>query len=243
MPTSRQRWSIVAIFFAFMLLHQTDRLLIGPLTTPIMDTFHINEAEMGLVSTLALAVGGILYPIWGYLYDRYARSKLLALASFIWGCTTWLSAIAPTFGSFLVTRASTGIDDSSYPGLNSLISDYFGPGLRGRIYGILQLSQPLGYLLGMILAIALGGIIGWRGVYYITGSLGVVLAVVIFRAVKEAPRGRAEPEMADLAKVGVYHFDKKVALTLIRRPSMILLFIQGFANFIRECYQLKGEKI
>ena len=28
---------------------------------------------------------------------------------------------------FLVTRSSTGIDDPSYPGLYSLVSDYFGP--------------------------------------------------------------------------------------------------------------------
>lgn len=51
-----------------------------------------------------------------YLYDRYTRPKLLAAAAFIWGATTWLSAVAPTYPAFLATRASTGIDDSSYPG-------------------------------------------------------------------------------------------------------------------------------
>ncbi len=110
-----------------MLLHQSDKLLIGPLTTPIMETFGIDEVQMGAVSTGALLVGAMMYPLWGYLYDRYARSKLLALASFIWGATTWLNAIAPTYPAFLVTRASTGVDDSSYPGIYSLISDYFGP--------------------------------------------------------------------------------------------------------------------
>jgi MFS family permease len=227
---SRQgnRWSIVVIFFFFMLLHQSDRLLIGPLTTPIMETFHIDEAQMGAVFTGAVLVGGILYPIWGYLYDRFARARLLALASFIWGSTTWLSAIAPTYGTFLATRATTGIDDSSYPGLYSLISDYFGPGLRGRIYGLLQLTQPLGYLVGMLLAMSLRDVLGWRGVFYLTGTLGIILSVVILLGVKEAPRGRAEPEMADLVDVGIYRFDAKVALNLIRKPSMILLFIQGF---------------
>ena len=88
---------------------------------------------MGAVFTGALAVGALLYPLWGYLYDRYARSRLLALAAFIWGATTWLSAIAPTFPTFLATRASTGIDDSSYPGIFSLISDYFSPLFSGPI--------------------------------------------------------------------------------------------------------------
>jgi MFS family permease len=229
-PQNRYRWFVVAVFFIFMLLHQTDKLLIGPLTTQIMETFQIDEVQMGALTTGALLVGAILYPLWGYLYDRYARSKLLALAAFIWGSTTWLSAIAPTYPTFLVTRASTGIDDSSYPGLYSLISDYFGPQLRGKVYGLLQLSQPIGYMIGLLMATLLSGIIGWRGVFYITGTLGIVIAIVIFRGVKEPERGRAEPELEELEKIGVYRFNMKTALGLFRKRSLILLFMQGFVG-------------
>lgn len=227
-PASRYRWFVVVVFFAFILLHQSDKLLIGPLTTPIMETFQINEAQMGAVFTGALIVGAILYPVWGYLYDRYARAKLLALASFIWGSTTWLSAIAPTYSAFLATRASTGIDDSSYPGLYSLVADYFPPRVRGRIYGVLELAMPLGYLVGMVLALTVRDLVGWRGVFYITGSIGVLLAVVIFFGVREMPRGRSEPELADLERIGLYRFDWRLARGLFRKRSLVLLFTQGF---------------
>lgn len=230
MKPTRYRWLVVAIFFCFMLLHQADKLLIGPLTTPIMQTFRIDEAQMGAVFTGALLVGAVFYPLWGYLYDRYARAKLLALASFIWGSTTWLGAIAPTYPIFVATRASTGIDDSSYPGLYSLIADYFGPHVRGKIYGLLQLAQPLGYMLGLIVATFLVGSLGWRGIFYVTGSLGLVLAVAIFFGVREAPRGRSEPELADLEQIGIYRFDKKIALGLFRKRSLLLLFAQGFVG-------------
>jgi len=224
----RYRWFVVAILFAFMLLHQADKLLIGPLTTPIIETFDITKAQMGAVFTGALIVGAVLYPVWGYLYDRYARPKLLALASFIWGSTTWLSAIVPTYPLFVVTRASTGIDDSSYPGLYGLISDYFGPQIRGRIYGLLQLTMPTGYLLGMVLALTLRASVGWRGVFLITGSLGVLLSVVIFFAVRERPRGSSEPELAELEQIGIHRFEWDTALDLFRKPSLRLLFAQGF---------------
>jgi MFS family permease len=226
----RYRWAVVVIFFFFMLLHQSDRLLIGPLTTPIMETFGIDEVRMGAVSTGALLVGAIMYPIWGFLYDRYTRARLLALASFIWGSTTWLNALAPTYRVFLVTRASTGIDDSSYPGLYSLISDYFGPEMRGKVYGLLQLSQPLGYMTGLIVATLLAGTLGWRSVFYITGSLGIALAVLIFLAVREPPRGQSEPEMAGLEEVGIYRFEWKLAKGLFRKRSLWFLFAQGFVG-------------
>jgi MFS family permease len=224
----RSRWFVVAVFFIFMLLHQSDRLLIGTLTTNIMATFRITMTQMGAVSTGALIVGAICYPLWGYLYDRYGRAKLLALASFIWGATTWLNVIAPTYKAFLLTRASTGIDDSSYPGIYSLISDLFGPKVRGKVYGLLQLTAPLGFLLGMILALSLRDVIGWRGVFYITGSLGVILAVVIYFGVPEPPRGGAEPEMAGLETVTTYKFKWPIVWGLFKKPTLLLIFVQGF---------------
>ncbi len=229
MRPSRYRWFVVGVFFLFMLLHQSDKLLIGPLTVDIMNEFHITNTQMGAVFTGALIIGAIAYPLWGYLYDKYSRSKLLALASFLWGSTTWLSAIAPTFNLFVATRASTGIDDSSYPGLYSLVADYFGPGVRGKVYGFLQLTQPLGYLIGMLLALILGGLIGWRAVFYITGSLGIVLAAVIYFTVKDAPRGQSEPEFENAnQEVVTYRFDWKTARDLFKKPSLLLLFTQGF---------------
>ncbi|HET9910914.1 MAG TPA: MFS transporter [Anaerolineales bacterium] len=229
--SSRYRWFVVGVFFFFMLLHQTDKLMIGSLQVPISETFGINNQQWGLINSGALIVATILYPIWGYLYDHYARAKLLALASFIWGATTWLNAVMKSFGGFLVTRASTGIDDSSYPGLYTLVADYFGPTLRGTVYGILQLAQPLGYLVGMILALMVAPMIGgWRSVFYITGALGIVIAAFIFFGVKEMPRGRAEPEFEGMPEMQAFKFSWAEAREIFKKKTMWFIFLQGFAG-------------
>jgi MFS family permease len=225
---SKHRWFVLAVFYGFILLHQADKLLIAPLTTPIIEDFHITQEQMGAVSSLAIVVAAVLYPLWGYLYDRFARARLLALASFIWGATTWLNALARSYGVFLVTRGSTGIDDSSYPGIYSLLSDYFGPRIRGRVYGLLQTAVPFGYMLGLILSSALGGVLGWRKVFFITGGVGILISIIIFLGVREAPRGGAEPEMASLEVVPTLKFSWPVARQLLQRPSMRLIYVQGF---------------
>lgn len=225
---SSKKWPLIVIFFAFMMLHQADKLLIGPLTTPIMEFFQIDEAQMGLVTSGALLIGGVFYPLWGYLYDRFSRAKLLSLASFLWGATTWLSAIVKSYGAFVVTRASTGIDDASYPGLYSLVSDHFPPKTRGKIYGLLQVAQPVGYIIGMLLALTLVQAIHWQGVFYLTGTLGVILSLIIFFFAKDAPRGGAEPELAGVEQLTKYKFKWSIALSLFRKRSLQLLFIQGF---------------
>jgi MFS family permease len=132
---TKYKWVVLIIFFAFMLLHQTDKLLVNPLAPQIYKEWNLTDTQWGTISTAALIVGAVFYPVWGFLYDRYARSKLLALASFIWGATTWTSAIAPSYGLFLASRASTAVDDSTYPCLYSLIADYFEPKVRGRSMG------------------------------------------------------------------------------------------------------------
>jgi MFS transporter, Spinster family, sphingosine-1-phosphate transporter len=233
MPKERSsnRWFVVVVFFFFMLLHQTDKLMIGSLQVEISETFEIGNTQWGLVNSGALIVATFLYPLWGYLYDRYARAKLLSLASLIWGATTWLNAIVRTFGGFLATRASTGIDDSSYPGLYALISDYFGPNQRGKIYGILQLAQPIGYLLGMILALIVAPMIGgWRSVFYITGSLGLVIAILIYFGVKDVPRGQAEPEFENVPEMQTFRFSWAEAREIFKKKTMWFIFLQGFAG-------------
>jgi MFS family permease len=228
---SSNRWVVVVIFFFFMLLHQTDKLMIGSLQVPISETFGLNDLQWGLINSGALILATLLYPIWGYLYDRYARAKLLALASLIWGLTTWFSSVVRTYPAFLITRSSTGIDDSSYPGLYSLVADYFGPNLRGKIYGILQLAQPLGYLVGMILALIVAPMIGgWRSVFYITGSLGLVIAGFIYFGVKEMPRGKAEPEFENMTEMQTFKFSWKEAKEIFKKKTMWFIFLQGFAG-------------
>lgn len=229
---------VVIVFFLFIFLHQTDKLLIGSLQTQISETFHLNDFQWGLINSGALIVGTLLYPVWGYLYDRYARAKLLALASFVWGATTWLSSLIKTYTQFLITRSSTGIDDSSYPGLYSLVADYFGPKVRGKVYGILQLPAPLGYLVGMILALVVAPQLndrffhleGWRVIFLITGALGITMAFIIFFGIKDMPRGRAEPEFEGLQEIGQFRFSWQEARQIFRKKTMWFVFAQGFAG-------------
>ncbi len=222
---------VILVFFLFMLLHQTDKLMIGSMQTPISKTFKLNDLQWGLINSGALVVATLLYPIWGYLCDRYARARLLALASFIWGATTWISSVVKTYPQFLATRASTGIDDSSYPGLYSLVADYFKPRERGKIYGLLQFAQPIGYLVGMVLALMVAPAIGgWRSVFYITGSLGLVVGVVIFFGVRELPRGKAEPEFDNLQEITQVRFSWKAAAEIFKKKTMWFIFLQGFAG-------------
>ena len=224
------RTLVVVILFSFMLFHQADKTIMAPLLSSIMMDFKINEATMGAVSSLSIIVSSVLYPIWGYLYDRFERSKLLSLASLIWGSTTGLSAIAPTINLFMLTRASTGVDDSSYPGLYSLLSDYFEPVQRGKIYGLMQTTGPLGFTLGILLSTFLDPVIGWRNIFLITGAIGILISVLIFFGVSDQPRGAAEPELRQIDTITEQRLTWKDVKQLRKIKSLMYLIAHGFVG-------------
>jgi MFS family permease len=122
--------------------------------------------------------------------------------------------------------------------LYSLVADYFAPKIRGRVYGILQLTQPIGYLLGMILALMVApllsnvipGMDGWRMIFIITGALGIVMALVIFFGIREMPRGKSEPEFQGMEDFGQFKFNWASVKDVMKKKTMWFVFLQGFAG-------------
>jgi MFS family permease len=220
----------VGVFFVFMLLHQTDRYLVAALTTPIMAAFEIDEAQMGAIQTGAVVVGLALLPVWGYLFDRFARPRILALAAALWGSTTWLTALAPTYPLFVAARASSGIDDATYPGVYSMVSDLYPPTRRGRVLGFLQITGSIGYVTATVLGLSLADSYGWRAAFVVTGALGLVMAVVFLVGVRDVPRGRSDPTVGEAADQLRLRFDRRVAVGLLRRPTLLVLVLQQFVH-------------
>ncbi|HID89750.1 MAG TPA: MFS transporter, partial [Anaerolineae bacterium] len=92
----------------------------------------------------------------------------------------------------------------------------------------LQIAQPMGYMLGTVLALTVGLSLGWRRLFFITGGVGILIAALIFFGVREMPRGRSEPEMEGLEEIGAYRIDREKARTLLRNPTLLFLMAQGF---------------
>jgi len=211
-----------------MLLHYADRFIVTPLVHVLMDEFSLTYTEMGLIGSGTIVASAVLFPLWGFLFDKYSRAKLCALASAIWGATTWLSALARNFIELVVTRASTGVDNAATPGFYSLMSDYYLPEKRGSAIGKVGAAIPLGTIVGTLIGAFIGITYGWRTAFTLTAVPGFILAVIIWFLVKDVPRGRSEPEFAHLETITPYTIDRRLAIQLVKRRSLLLLYLQGF---------------
>ena len=223
------RWLVTIIFFIFLTFHQADRFIVSAVTPQLLDEFKVGYAEMGILFSATILVAVVLYPVWGYLYDRYSRRLLVSLAAIIWGFTTWINALSRTFQEFFGTRLATGVDDAAPPGIYSLIADYFEPEKRGRAMGVVSASGPLGAIIGSIIALSIvGSGLNWRYSFYLTGTIGIVVGVITYLAVRDVPRGVSEPELEGLLETDIYRARLSELKLLLKNRSLILLYLQGF---------------
>jgi len=224
----REAWYVAFMFFLFMMLHNADKFLISPLLGLIQAEFNLSYTQLGAIQTGSVIVAVIFMPVWGYVFDRFARPPLVALASAIWGVTTILSTFSRNFTELVITRALTGIDNESYSGVYSFLSDCFPPEKRATAVGFVNTSTAFGTLLGVIIGTIAGTTLGWRNAFIVTAVPGLILAAVILLTIKDKPRGVTEPELAEVKDKLKETFSLQSVRKLFERKSVILLFTQGF---------------
>jgi MFS family permease len=222
-------WFVAIILFLFQSLHVADIYVISVVFPQILDEFQITYVYGGALITATTVLSVSLFPVWGYLFDRYSRRLLISIAGIIWGFTTWLNTLPRSFTEFFITRTLTGVDNTPPSGIESLIGDYFPPKKRGKPLGLIGATGATGALVGTILGVLIGYTYGWRFLFLITGGLGILTAIIVYLAVKDVPRGSSEPELAGLRiREELYRIRFREIFGPLKKPSMLFLSLQGF---------------
>jgi MFS family permease len=197
-------------------LNYIDRQILPTVATSIQHDLHLSDTEYGAMEGALLISFTVLAPLFGWLGDRFSRTKLMAIAAIVWSLATGLTALAdhspfffpgftlhiPLAGlpialsgmavTLCMVRAIVGVGESSYSTITpTLIADYFPPVRRATALGIFQIAIPMGFALGIVIATALDYFFGWRMAFMIVGLPGLITALFVWK-LKEPVRGNTE---------------------------------------------------
>ena len=187
-----------AIFILLLvyIVNYADRMIIGVVGEAIKKDFQLSDAQLGLLGGTSFTILYVLasFPV-GRLVERYSRKTIIWMAVGVWSAATMLCGTAQTFPQLLLYRAAVGMGEGGYvPAVLSLLSDYFPPNQRASAYSMVVFGLPIG---GVIGAIAGGWITtnyGWQWAFFVIGAPGVLLSLVVWKTLKEPPRGYSEPK-------------------------------------------------
>ena len=217
-------------------INYADRQAIFSVFPKLESEFGFNPVQLGLIGSAFMWVYALAAPLAGYAGDRWPRKPLILGGCVFWSFVTMLTGSCHRFWQFLTVRALEGMGESFYiPASTSLMSDYHGPQTRSRALGFHNSSVYLGTIAGGWLGAWFAVHAGWRSGFYFFGTAGVVLALALYRHLREPVRGGAEmePGSVQLSKPAAAPPFGETAIRLVKDPTTLLLLLAFVgANFV-----------
>lgn len=161
-----------------------------PIIPKIAYGLGVEPATAALLSTAFTLPYALVQPLLGALADMFSKTRLMLVCLFVLTAATLLCGVAPRFEVLMAARMVAGLAAGGVvPIAFALVGDKIPFAERQVAMGRLLFAIMTGNLLGSTCAGVVGDLAGWRGVFFATGALGlIVLATAIagFRGVAEA---------------------------------------------------------
>ena len=187
---TREQWRVlVAAKFGWM-LDAMDFMLYAMAIGHIQAHFGFSSATAGMLGTVTLVMSGIGGLTFGYVADRFGRTRALMATIAIFSLASLGAATSQTLVQLLLWRALLGLGmGGEWASGAVLVSETWPAALRNKAISIMQSGWALGYILAAILAaVVLGspafGDNGWRWLFAI-GAFPAILTLWIRRNVNE----------------------------------------------------------
>lgn len=207
---------LLLLIFLVALLNVGDRTIVSVMVDDIKNDLKLDDRQMGLVLGFAFSfihmVAGL--PL-AWLADRVSARKVLALSLFAWSAMTALVGAAQNFWQLIIVRMGVGIGEAGgSPASQALIARHVPQSARARAMAILTLGALAGLGLGATYGSWASAHVGWRLAFVGAGVPGVVLALILWLTVRDAPAVRVDAGGTRLVDV---------VRTLLMTPSYVWL--------------------
>jgi MFS family permease len=186
--TARAR--VILIFGLVLALNGADLSTVGSIAPQLEASLHIDNLQIGLLTSVSLVVGAIVTIPVGLFVDRLQRVPLLSVSIVLWSVASLLSAFAGSYETLLLTRLFLGaVVATAGPAIASLTGDYFPSQERARIYAYILGGEVAGQAVGFIVGGNIASAISWRAAFLVLAVPGFFLARELYRTVPEPLRG------------------------------------------------------
>ncbi len=179
-----------------------DRSNISVAQPEIAKQFGLSKSAMGLVLaafTWAYALGQV--PT-GWLGDRFGPKKVLTVIMTWWSAAAVMTGAAIGMGSLFSARFLLGLGEAgAFPVASRGMQLWFPRSERGRIQGTTHFFSRFAVAVTPFVAGTILLKLGWRAIFYIFGSLGILWAIVFNVFYKNRPEESASVNSAELSQI------------------------------------------
>lgn len=223
----------LAILLLANLVNYMDRMIMSVVMEQVKHEFALSDTQVGLLAGFAFS---LLYGTMGVfiarLADRHNRIRIIAVSMLVWSVITSVTGAVQNFWQLFVARIGVGIGEAGViPVANALIADYFSRARRSAALAVFSAGATLGMMSGLALGGWAAGIYGWRWAFVIAGIPGVPLAVLVWKTLREPPRGMSDGAVVPSGPPAPLFETLRTLLTI--KTYVHIVIAACFVNFIR----------
>jgi sugar phosphate permease len=173
----------------FSIITYLDRTSISITGNNITSELGLSITQFGWVLAAFSFAYGIFEIPTGILGDKLGPKKILTRIVIWWSLFTILTGFSYTFTALLIVRFLFGVGEAgAYPNATVVISKWFPKGERGRAQSFIWIASRIGGALAPFLSVIIMNTFGWRWVFYIFGTLGIIWVIFWNYWFKDEPR-------------------------------------------------------
>jgi MFS family permease len=192
---ARYPWLLICMLWMVAFLNAADRSIVIAVMPSLRTEFGLTPTQLALISSVFFWIYAFAAFLSGRLGDSARRSQVIIWGLTFWSVATGLVTFSTGFAMLIALRGFVALGEATYyPTATALISDWHRPAMRSRALSLHQTGVFAGAGLGAFLSGVIADQIGWRAPFMIFGITGLVVAVVLFKWLRDAPVPRARPE-------------------------------------------------
>lgn len=200
-PT-RKRFQVLALIFVSVVINYMDRTNIAVAASELSDELALSPVQMGMI----FSAFGWTYSIFqipgGLTVDLIKVRILYPFILTTWSIATLVQGLVSSFAALIGCRMAIGVFEApSYPCNNKIATTWFPPNERASAIAIYTSGQFIGLALLMPVLAMIQSHFGWRGLFIISGLVGLVWAVVWYVVYRE-PHEHAGVNDDELSLIG-----------------------------------------
>lgn len=190
--SSKRRYAILAVLFCAYLLCYLDRMAMASAIPFIAEEFGLSPLAMGGVLSAFFVGYSLMQLPGGLLADRFGPRRVLLASVLAWTVFTALTGAVNSLATMVLVRVLFGLSEGPFPPTASkTVALWFPPHEVGRANGMQLAAGNIGAAIAPVLVVPLIVHWGWRSVYLSLLIPGLVIAVLVWIVVRDAPPGVA----------------------------------------------------
>lgn len=179
---------IFTLASVFTIYDFAARVMPSAMTQPLMSTFHIHAASLGLLASLFFYGYMPMQIPAGMLYDKFGTRALLTFAAMSCALATLLFAFTDNLYLIYLSRFIMGFTGAfAFVGAVLVAANWFPPHKFAFFTGLVQLLGCVGAIVGLSPIAALTAQLGWRHAAMMIALTGLFFSLLIWLIIRDAP--------------------------------------------------------